>query len=143
MNQLLTNILNLEICFVNQTTDSIFHQKKVRGSNKSQAQMQLFRDNIDEYGFLDVGFVGSLYAWQKHFADGHSIWEVLDRGLATNDWLMKFFGTRIHHIFFDSLDHCPLWIVLDGLEVATATKPFRFKEMWLSDPRCSNVVEAV
>ena len=67
----------------------------------------------------------------------------MDRGLATNDWLIKFSGTRIHHLSSDSSDHYPLCIVLDGLEVAIATNPFCFKEMWLSDPGCSNVVEAV
>ena len=30
-----------------------------------------------------------------------------------------------------------------GLDVVVSTKPFRFKEMWLFDPGCSRVVEAV
>ena len=67
----------------------------------------------------------------------------MDHGLATNDWLIKFSRTKIHHLSSDSSDHYPLCIVLDSLEVATATNPFRFKEMWLSDPSCSNVVEAI
>lgn len=67
----------------------------------------------------------------------------MDHGLATNDWLIKFSGTRIHHLSSDSSNHCPLCIVLDSLEVAIATIPFHFKELWLSDPGCSNVVEAV
>ena len=56
---------------------------------------------------------------------------------------MKFLGTKIHHLSFDSSDHYPLWIVLDGLDVVISTKPFHFEEMWLSDPGCSRVVEAV
>ena len=67
----------------------------------------------------------------------------MDRGLAIDDWLIKFFGTRIHHLSSDSSDHCPLCVILDNLEVAIATSPFRFKEIWLSDPSCSNVVEAI
>ena len=67
----------------------------------------------------------------------------MDRGLATNDWLMKFPRTRTIHLSSDSSDHCPLWIVPDGLDVATTTKPFRFEEMWLSDLGSSNVVEMV
>lgn len=105
--------------------------------------MQLFRNVIDECGFLDLSFVGSPYTWQKHFADGHSIWERLNRGIATNEWLMKFPRTRIHHLTSDSTDHCPLWIVPEGLEVTCPNKPFLFEEMWLLDPGCSNMVEAV
>ena len=105
--------------------------------------MQLFRDVIDECGFLDLDFVGAPFTWQKHFVDGHSIWERLDRGLATQDWLMKFLGTKIHHLHSNSSNHYPLWIATDGLEVASPSKPIRFEEMWLSDLGCSNVVEAV
>lgn len=37
-----------------------------------------------------------------------TIWENFDRGLATNDWLTRFIGTRIHHLTLDSSDHYPL-----------------------------------
>jgi len=56
---------------------------------------------------------------------------------------MKFAGTKIHHLTSNSSDHCPLWIVPEGLEIPSITKPFRFEEMWLSDRGCTNVVEAV
>lgn len=39
--------------------------------------------------FLDLGFSGSPITWQKHFKFGHSIWERLDRALASNDWFLK------------------------------------------------------
>nr|XP_023887294.1 uncharacterized protein LOC111999399 [Quercus suber] len=105
--------------------------------------MQLFRDVIDECGFLNLEFVGSPFTWQKHFTDRHSLWVLLDRGLANNDWLMKFAGTKIHHLSSDSSNHFPLWIVPDSMEITSFTKPFRFEEMWLADRGCSEVVEAV
>lgn len=49
--------------------------EKIGGSNRSQSLMQLFRDVIDESGFLDLGFVRSLFTWQNHFTNGHSLWE--------------------------------------------------------------------
>lgn len=105
--------------------------------------MQLFRDVIDECGFIDLGFVGSQFTWRKHFANGHSIWERLDRGLANNEWFLKFSGSKVHHFHSDSSDHCPLWITLDGLDLPVVEKPFRFEEMWLSDSGCSSIVEVV
>ncbi|XP_023911886.1 uncharacterized protein LOC112023514 [Quercus suber] len=105
--------------------------------------MQLFRDVIDECGFIDLGFIGSQFIWQKHFVDGHSIWERLDRGFANNDLFMQFARAKIHHLSFNASDHCPLWIIPDGMEIPSITKPFKVEEMWLSDRGCSNVVEAV
>ena len=111
------------------------------GANRNQSQMQLFHDVIDECGFIDLGFRGSQFSWQKHFVDGHSIWERLDRNLANNELLLKFGGTRVHHLHSDNFDHCPLWIVPADLEPSCYQKPF--KEMWLSNKGCTNTVEAV
>lgn len=49
---------------------------------------------LDECGFMDVGYVGPKFTWARHFDNGNSIWERLDRGLATNNWFLKFPGTR-------------------------------------------------
>ena len=43
--------------------------------------MQQFREVIDECGFMDMGLK---YTWSKHFENGTSIWERLDRCLVTN-----------------------------------------------------------
>ena len=118
------------------------NSKKLGGSNRNQAQMQLFRDVADECGFIDLGYEGPWHTWQKHFFAGNSIWERLDRALATNDWLLRFAGTKVHHLQADSSDHSPLWTDLAGLEFQAVTKPFRFEEAWLSDHTCSEVVEA-
>ena len=56
---------------------------------------------------------------------------------------MKFLGSKIHHLHSDSSDHSPLWITLDGLDIPSFSKPFRFEEMWLLDRGCSDIVEVV
>ena len=117
--------------------------EKMGGSNRNQAQMQLFKDFIDECGFIDLGFVGSHFTWSKHFADGHSIWERMDRGLANHERFLKFPGTKVHHLHSNSSDHSPLWITPNGLEIPSFAKPFRFEEMWLLDCSCFDIVEAV
>ena len=117
-------------------------EEKIGGAFRSFNQMQRFRDVIDECGLMDLGFVGPSYTWSKHFDSGQSIWERLDRGLATNDWFLKFPGTKIHHLHCYSSDHLPLFINLSGLELPVKRKVFRFEEMWLSDDRCGETVEA-
>ncbi|XP_075645287.1 uncharacterized protein LOC142616293 [Castanea sativa] len=117
--------------------------EKMGGSNRNQSQMQLFREIIGDCGFIDLSFVGSPFTWRKHSADGHFIWERLDRGLANNDWFLKFLGLKVHHLHSDTSDHSPLWITPDGLNLPSFAKPFRFEEMWLSDRGCSKIVEVV
>ena len=56
--------------------------EKLGGAICNHGQMQLLRDVLDECGFLGLGFVGSRFTWSKHFANGHSIWERLERGVA-------------------------------------------------------------
>lgn len=58
--------------------------EKKGGAFRPHNQMQLFRDVIDECNFMDLGYVGPKFTWNKHFENGHSIWVRLDRGLATN-----------------------------------------------------------
>ena len=67
----------------------------------------------------------------------------MDCGLANNDWLWKFSSSKIHHLQFDSSDHCPLWIIPNSLEIPCITKPIKFQEMWLLDCGCSDDVEVV
>lgn len=59
---------------------------------------------------------------------GHSIWERLDRGLATNSWFLKYPGTLVYHLPCLSSDHCPLLINPIGIEDPTSKKPFHFEE---------------
>ena len=103
--------------------------------------MQAFRDVIDECGFMDLGFIGPNFTWANHYNDGHSIWERLDRGLASNLWFLRFLGTQVHHLPCLSSDHCPLFINPSRIEIPSYKKPFRFEEMWLSDSGCGEVVE--
>ena len=116
--------------------------EKLGGALRNHQQMQLFRDAIDECGFMDLGFIRPKFTWSKHFENGHSIWERLDRGSATNNWFLKFIGTRVHHLHCDSSDHSPLLINLSGLDHPPRKKKIQFEEMYLSDSRCFEIMEA-
>ena len=103
--------------------------------------MQAFREVIDEFSFMDLGYIGPDFTWSKHYTYGHSIWERLDRGLATNQWFMKFPGTWVYHLPCLSSDHCPLLINPTGIDFPSYKKPFQFEEMWLLDSSCGKVVD--
>jgi len=102
----------------------IRQDEKLGSARRPYNQMQQFREVIDECGFMDLGFESSKYMWSKHFKNGVSIWERLDRCLVNNSWFMKFGGSRLYHLSCTSLDHIPIFISLSGLIPPTQKKIF-------------------
>ena len=90
-------------------------EEKQGGTLCSHNQMQQFREVLNECCFLDLGFVGPKFTSSRHYTDGHSIWERLDQGLVTNNWIIKFPSTQVQHLRCDSSNHCPLLINPTGL----------------------------
>ena len=108
---------------------------------RPHSQMQPFRDVLDECRFMDLGFVGSQYTWHKHFVE-YTVWERLDRAVATNEWFSLFPRTKVHHLDVTTSDHKPLLIAREGMDYHMK-KPFRFECMWMSDAGCSRTVGAI
>jgi len=73
---------------------------------------------------MDLEYMGPKFTWSKHFVNDNSIWEMLDRGLATNGWFLKFPGSRVYHLQCDSSNHRPLPIVFAPLDIPSKKKPF-------------------
>ena len=104
--------------------------------------MQLFRDAVDACGFMDLGYSGTKFTWSKHFSDGQSVWERLDRAFCTNEWLQRFADTKVIHLSCTTSDHIPVWIVPSGIDPPPLSRPFRFEEVWLTDEGCGRIIES-
>ena len=68
--------------------------------------MQLFWDALHKCGFINLGYLE--FTWRKHFANGQSIQERLDRALCTNDWQQQFGATKVFHLNSSTCDHIPI-----------------------------------
>lgn len=55
----LNNCFNLPWLCAGDFNELLKSSEKMGGSTRSQAQMQLFREVVDECGFIDLGFMGS------------------------------------------------------------------------------------
>ena len=111
--------------------------EKLGGRFIPRRQMEAFRDVLDECEFKDLGFMGGKYSWYRGTG---TIWERLDRVVATTDWIDMFPATKDVHLECGSLDHKPLIIRLKGIQIKQR-KPWRFKQMWLEDVGCGEVVD--
>lgn len=118
----------------------IRQDKKVGDAIRPLNQMWMFRYTIDKCKFMDLGFVGLKFTLCRHYENGVSIWERLDEGLATNNWLLKFPAAQVHHLRCDSSNHCPLHVTFLDLNPPSNKKLFMFEEMWLSNAGCEEIV---
>ena len=115
--------------------------EKIGGRIRPHNQMEPFREVLDECKLIDLGFVGSDFTWYKHYPR-YTVWEWLDRAVATDEWLLKFPDSEVYHLDVTTSDHKPLWIVLEGV-VCTQQRPFRFEQMWMTDKGCGETIEGV
>ena len=121
----------------------IKQSEKLGGRLRPYAQMQIFRDALDECELMDLGFKGFPYTWSKHYRNGFSIWEWLDRAVASYEWFSKFPSSQVHHIDSTTSHHKILWVELSDLDFQKKKKVFRFEEMWLAEKGCGELVEGI
>ena len=62
--------------------------------------------------------------------------------MATDEWFSLFPDTQVHHLDVTTSDHKPLLINPDGMD-CKQQRPFRFEQMWMSEPRSGVTIEAV
>lgn len=70
----------------------------------------------------------NLHGVMGTYREGFTVWERLDRALATVDWLEIFPATKVLHLECETSDHKPLVISLVGI-LKKNRKPWHFKQM--------------
>ena len=79
--------------------------EKLGGRLRPIKQMEAFRDILDKCGFKDLGFVGGKYTWCNGQGENKTIWERLNKAVATTDWIELFPTTKVVHLECGSSDH--------------------------------------
>ena len=105
----------------------LLSHEKLGGGLRSAAAMSEFREVVDDYGFMDLGYVGKKYTWRGKRGDT-MVLERLDRALATHSWLAQNPATRVQCIRSNVSDHYPIIINPEGV-ADRPCKPFRFEHM--------------
>ena len=83
-------------------------------------------------GLMDLGFHGPKFTWTNKNPIWHrNIRERLDRGLG---------NIKTHHLPRTKSDHCPI-LLESKPPTYKSTKPFKFEQMWLTNPSFSTLVK--
>ena len=53
--------------------------EKLGSRLRPYGQMEKFREVLDEWGLLDLGFSGNKFTWSKSYPNGGIVWERLGR----------------------------------------------------------------
>ena len=114
--------------------DMLSNDEKMGGLPVNRYRMTAFRNCMDRCCLMDLGFHGPRFTWTtKSPIWQNNIKERLDRGLGNTDWKLLFPAAEIHHLPRVKSDHCPIMLITNPL-APKSSKPFRFKQMWLTDP---------
>ena len=96
---------------------------------------------MDKCGLMDLGFHSPCFTCtNKSLCWQTTIKECLDRGLGNAEWTTLFPSAEIHHLPRVKSDHCPILLSTD-LRERKPPKPFRFEQMWLTDPTFPTLVD--
>jgi exonuclease III len=110
---------------------------------RTQAQMDGFRDAIDVCGLRDLGYIGRSWTFEKKVAGGSFCRVRLDRALATIDWSTLYPGASVQHLTAATSDHGPILLELDDAVRSRnyVEQQFRYELMWETHTDLKQLVE--
>ncbi|XP_020238991.1 uncharacterized protein LOC109818021 [Cajanus cajan] len=104
------------------------HERSGGSSNACIRGDNAFKDFVNRCQLMDIGYNGSPFTWRRG-----SVFERLDRSLASYEWRIMFPDAFLTHLNPLKSDHAPILLKL----LATGhrrrgSKPFRFEAAWLT-----------
>lgn len=116
------------------------HEDKRGGRRYLEWLLQGFKEAIMDCNLIDMDLVGYPYTREK--SKGTSAWVELrlDRALVTQQWLDIHRNATLFNLEVTTSDHTPIFLVLNKCISHTNTRRFHFKNAWLREPMCKDIV---
>ncbi|XP_074278507.1 uncharacterized protein LOC141602093 [Silene latifolia] len=111
VNPITVNSLDKPFLLIGDFNQVEFSSDKLGGSDKLIRGANLFSYWKNLHCLMDSPFKGPRITWCNNRDCPHRIYERLDKGFASNDWLSLFPNTFIKHLPIQISDHAP--IILD------------------------------
>ncbi|KAA3483894.1 reverse transcriptase [Gossypium australe] len=90
--------------------------QKKGGIPREERRMEAFRNALEDYRLMNVGYSGNWFNWEKRNLPKTNIRECLDRGVANVNYMSMFPEATIQHLVHSTSDHCPLLITTNKEE---------------------------
>jgi endonuclease/exonuclease/phosphatase family metal-dependent hydrolase len=91
--------------------NEVLHREEHMGvSERSNAQIQAFRETVDMCELLDLGFTGTAWTFEKKVSGGSYYRVRLDRALATASWSLRYPMAVVQHLTAAASDHSPIMV---------------------------------
>lgn len=116
--------------------------EKAGGAQRSQHQMEGFRQAMNLCSFWDLGYCGPNFTWCNMQEGENRISLRLDRALATSVWLSHFGETRVHHLVESTSDHCILTISGSSGQIHRGKRRFHLEALWVKRDDCREIIES-
>jgi hypothetical protein len=108
----------------------LLREEHVGVNDRSNAQIQAFRDTVDVCELMDLGYDGNTWTFEKRVAGGSFCRVRLDRALATTSWSSRFPLAVLHHLTGVASDHSPILLRLEPTQQAPLSRLFMYEAMW-------------
>jgi hypothetical protein len=125
--------------------EALSHDEHVGAHDRSETQMSLFGDCLDDCGLFDLSFSGPKFTWNNRQSDEVHVKVQLDRAVANGDFTSRFDDCNVENIITTASDHLAILIHLSALNHRDFMTPvqqgFPFEAAWLRAPDYREVLE--
>ena len=97
---------------------------------RSNTQIQGFRDTIDVCMLMDLGYKGRFWTLEKKVVGGTFTRVRLDRALGSAKWSAQFLRASLSHLTTANSDHCPILLEINDQHGEPRKHVFRYETLW-------------
>jgi exonuclease III len=131
---------------VGDFNEILYAWEKEGGAPKPQAQMDKFKQALEDCDLRDLEFTGDTFTWRNHSSKAENyIRERLDRAVATDSWCARFPAYKVVNGDPRHSDHRPVIVETHGT-ARCRRGPARgnnskFEARWLKEDECESIVK--
>jgi hypothetical protein len=108
---------------------------------RSELQMQAFRDVVQRCDLHDLGFSGVPYTYDNRREGRSNVKVRLDYALADDGWRGLFSTAQVFHLSSPRSDHCPILVKFSSEDLhRNPVKCVHYEIYWERDPAISEVI---
>lgn len=95
---------------VGDFNEAMWQFEHFSATRRGERQMENFLDMLDYCELMDVGFNGIPWTYDNKKPGDRNVKVRLDRAVATQEWMSRFFDAAVQHLSSPCSDHCPLLV---------------------------------